>query len=63
MNGAKTWLVTTEEHLEEAQHIFKGTKVNIIVGGKQHLVGALGTREFTTASVSQQVSSWVGQVN
>ena len=63
VNGAKTWLVTKEEHLEEAQHIFKGTEVNITVEGKRHLGGALGTREFTTAYVSQKVSSWVEQVN
>ena len=29
VNGEKTWLVTKEEHFEEAQEIFHGTGVNI----------------------------------
>ena len=44
VNGEKTWLVTKEQHLKDAQEIFHGTGVNITVEGQRHLGGALGHR-------------------
>ena len=63
VNGEKTWLVTKEEHFEEAQEIFHGTGVNITVSGKRHIGAAVGTHEFVTEYVSHQVTGWVEQIN
>ena len=62
VNSEKTWLVTTEEHFDEAQEIFHDTGVNITVSGKRHLGAAVGTHEFVNEYVSQQVNGWVEQI-
>ena len=63
VNGEKTWLVTKEEHFEEAQEIFHGTGVNNTVSGKRHIGAAFGTHEFVTEYMSHQVTSWIEQIN
>ena len=62
-NEEKTWLIVKEQHFKDAQQIFAGTGVNITIEGKRHLGGALGTPEFVTTYVNQQVGKWVEDIN
>ena len=63
VNLSKTWLVVKEDHFTEAEDIFRDTGVNITKEGKRHLGGALGTNDFVSQYVSQQVLQWVTQID
>ena len=61
-NGVKTWLVVKPSLCETAFTAFAGTDVQITTQGRRHLRSALGSREFVRSYVTQQVDTWIGEM-
>ena len=61
-NASKTWLLTKEEHLDQARSLFQGTQVNITTRGRPHLGAALGSTEFIDQFVTDKVNQWMQEI-
>ncbi len=61
-NGAKTWLVTKEEHLTRAKTIFQDTPVNITSQGRPYLGAALGSKEYCEQYTAKKVNQWLDEL-
>ena len=61
-NASKTWLLTKEEHLQQAETLFGDTHVNITTRGRPHLGAPLGSEDFISDFVADKVSQWVQQL-
>ena len=62
-NGAKTWLVVKDAHVQAARSIFYGTAVEITTEGQRHLGAPLGTDSYVEQFVSSKVRDWVSQMD
>ena len=61
-NASKTWLLTKEEHLDQARTLFHDTQVNITTHGQPHLGAPLGCKEYGSEFVSDKVDCWVQEL-
>ena len=61
-NASKTWLLTKEEHLDQARTLFNDTQVNITTHGRPHLGAPLGCKEYVSEFVSDKVDCWVQEL-
>ena len=59
VNASKTWLVTKDNHLENATNIFAGSGVNITSDGRPYLGAAIGFEKFVEEYVKSKVESWM----
>ena len=59
VNASKTWLVTKDNHLENATNIFAGSGVNITSDGRPYLGAAIGSEKFVEEYVKSKVESWM----
>ena len=50
-NPSKTWLITKDHHLDEAQSSFSDTGVNITAEGRPYLGAPIGSEGFTNLYV------------
>ena len=51
----KTWIIVKPRHLEEAERIFKDTKINITSDGKKHLGASIGSLSYRTQYISENI--------
>ena len=58
VNARKTWLITKEAHLSEAEELFRDSDVNITSHGRPYLGAALGSAEFCEEFVIHKVAEW-----
>ena len=58
VNPEKCNLIVKEEHLEEAQELFKDVGVKITSAGARHLGAAIGMESYRAEYVSGKVSEW-----
>ena len=58
-NPSKSWLITKESFLSDANTIFAHTGVNITSHGRPYLGAAIGTREFVASHVNSKVEEWI----
>lgn len=61
-NSAKSWLICKEEHINEAEEMFRGSNVQITSEGQRHLGAAIGSRRFKEEYVSGKVNEWINQL-
>ncbi len=61
-NSAKTWLVTKESCLSDAIAKFEDTNINITSDGRPYLGAPLGTLEYGSKFVSENVSKWSSEL-
>ena len=57
-NAQKTALVTKEQHLSEAEHLFNDTGIEITAAGHRYLGGALGSKAFRKDYYLECVARW-----
>ena len=57
-NAEKTALVTKEQHLSEAEHLFNDTGIEITAAGHRYLGGALGSKAFRKDYYLECVARW-----
>ena len=58
VNTSKTWLVIKQEYLSPAQHIFKGTGIQIMSTGWPYLGVPLGSQDFITNYAQGSITQW-----
>ena len=61
-NPSKTWLITKEEHLNQAIDTFKNTDIKVTKEGRCHLGSPLGSKEFVMKAVEEKVKGWCLEV-
>ena len=57
-NAQKTALVTKEQHLSEAEHLFNDTGIEITTAGHRYLGGTLGSKAFREDYYLERVARW-----
>lgn len=57
-NAKKTWLITKEQYLPQAQEIFQDTDVKTTMQGRPYLGAALGSEEYCAQIVYDKVMEW-----
>ena len=62
VNSSKSWLIVKEKDLDEAQHLFQNTGINITHEGRRHLGAALGTPSFVKSYVMNKVQIWYKEI-
>ena len=61
-NASKSWLITKESFLSDANTIFAHTGVNITSRGRPYLGAAIGTREFVASHINSKVEEWISSI-
>ena len=62
-NPSKTWLVTKQEHHDEASRVFADSGINITPKGRPCLGAAIGSQEYITEYVSSKVEVWSSSIS
>ena len=58
----KTWLITSEEKLEEAKKVFDGSGVQITAEGMRHLGAVIGSKKFRDTYITKKIQKWTTSV-
>ena len=61
-NPSKTWLVTKDQHTQNAAKIFAGSGVNITSNGRPYLGTALGSSGFIEEHLRSKVREWTSSI-
>ena len=62
-NPSKTWLITKEHLIDEAQSTFSDTGVNLTTEGRPYLGSPIGSEHSTNLYVTNKVTQWSTEVN
>ena len=63
VNELKSWLITKEDHLEQARQKFKNSAIKITTEGHRHLGAVVGNQENKESYVAEKVASWVKEID
>ena len=58
----KTWLITSEDKLEEAKKVFDGSGVQITAEGMRHLGAVIGSKKFRDTYITKKIQKWTTSV-
>ena len=58
----KTWLITSEDKLEEAKKVFDGSGVQITAEGMRHLGAVIGSKKFRDTYITKKTQKWTTSV-
>ena len=58
----KSWLIVKHPHLEIANAVFVDTGINITDEGRKHLGAVIGTDNFKTLYVNEQIDIWINEL-
>ena len=61
-NRSKTWLLTKEDHLEQAKELFENCNIHITSTGQKHLGSTVGSESFSYGYVNAKISTWVDEL-
>ena len=62
-NPSKTWLITKDHLIDEAQSTFSDTGINLTSEGRPYLGAPIGSEHFTNLYVTNKVIQWSTEVN
>ena len=62
VNAKKSWLVTKEEHLNDAKFLFQDSNLNITAEGRPYLGAAIGSVDYVKQWLLNKVREWEEQL-